>query len=642
MHRLVVGTAGHIDHGKTRLIQALTGIDCDRLAEEKARGITIDLGFAHLEHGDVRLSFIDVPGHERFLHNALAGLGGIRAILLVVAADEGIMPQTREHLAVCELLGLERGLVAITKRALASAEQRELVELEVADLLARGPFAGAPIFHVDSVSGEGVPALAAALLELSRAIDDTPPAGRGVRLPIDRAFVLHGQGTVVTGTLSGAGVHVGDELELLPAGRRLRVRGVHIHGLPVEEAPPSERVALQVAGADLAELARGMTLCTSGAFLASKRLLCRLRLLPDAPGPLRNGAEVRVHLLSSEALARVRLPGGQPLAPGASGLAELELQSPITAARGDRVILRRPSPAATIGGGEVLDPAPQRRRRAARRTDGAPAPAEDAGLAAGTRDALLRWTGDQAERGTTAAALAQRLGWLPEAVAAELDTLAAAGRLLVAPGPPRRYLVPAAYLAVAERARTVLGEYFRRERLAPGMPKAEAARRILPRGGELVDTLFGWLQAQRVLVLAGDLVNLPGRDAVLSGEESGLASAVLERFERAGLEPPSPGELRQALNAKPQILEGIMKYLQQRGRLVRLPGGLFLAAKAFNDLRRDLAASGWERFSVPQFKERYGLSRKWAIPLLEQLDSVGATRRVGDERQLVRASPAEE
>ena len=300
MPHLVVGTAGHIDHGKTRLIEALTGIDCDRLAEEKARGITIDLGFAHLERADSRLSFVDVPGHERFLHNALAGLGGIRAMLRVVAADEGVKPQTREHLAVCELLGLEHAIVALTKIDLASPDQRELAELEVAELIASTRFAAAPILGVSSRTGQGIPELADALTALANRLDDPGSRDLGVRLPIDRAFHLQGQGSVVTGTLSGASVQPGDVLQLLPADREVRVRSVQVHGHAVASAPPRERVALQLAGVELDDLQRGMTLATPGTLVARRRLLCRIRVLPDAPAPLRAGAEVRVHLLSSE------------------------------------------------------------------------------------------------------------------------------------------------------------------------------------------------------------------------------------------------------------------------------------------------------------------------------------------------------
>jgi selenocysteine-specific elongation factor len=694
MLRAIVGTAGHIDHGKTSLVLALTGIDCDRWAEEKARGITIDLGFAHLEEGAVQLGFVDVPGHERFLHNALAGLGGIRIMLLVVAADEGVKPQTREHLAICSLLGIPAALVALTKADLAPPDLLELAHLEVEELLASTPFAGAPALAVSSPTGQGIPELKAALLELAarHAVAEEPelPA----RLPIDRAFHLRGLGVVVTGTLAGGRVRSGDELELLPpvAGvdGTVRVRSIQVHGQGRDEALAGERTSLQLTGAPLEALRRGQQLGTPGAFTATTSLLARVTLLPDAPGAVHGFTPVRLHLHAGEALGRMRPLGGAgagpsggsgsggtgagglgaggarvggaegggigtgstgagdagtgrtgtataagSLAPGATGLVEIRLQAPVVAARGDRLILRRPSPAVTLGGGEVLDPRWRRHR-------GTLLPAALAALGGDLPRALAFWTQEAGERGLEAATAARRLG-LPQArAAAELAALAAAGRLIAvaeAPGHGRRWIAPAAVERVSERARRVVKDYFERDRLADGMPKAEAVRRILRgRAAELAPVYLGWLEAQKILAVAGDRVTLPGRSAQLSGEESQLAAAVMERFERAGLAPPAPGEVRQELGAKPQILEGVLRHLVSRGRLVRLPGGLIIAGAALEQLRRQLLDTSWDRFSVPQFKDRFGLTRKWAIPLLEHLDAAGVTRRAGDDRLLVRTT----
>jgi selenocysteine-specific elongation factor len=705
MQRAIVGTAGHIDHGKTSLVLALTGIDCDRWAEEKARGITIDLGFAHLEEGAVQLGFVDVPGHERFLHNALAGLGGIRIMLLVVAADEGVKPQTREHLAICSLLGIPVGLVALTKSDLAPPDLLELAHLEVEELLAPTPFAGAQVIAVSSATGEGVPELKAALLELAarHAVAEQPelPA----RLPIDRAFHLRGLGVVVTGTLAGGRVRSGDELELLPpvAGvdGKVRVRSIQVHGQARDEAQAGERTSLQLTGAPLEALRRGLQLGTPGAYTATTSLLARVALLPEAPGGVHGFTPVRLHLHAGEALGRMRPLGGagggpsgssaggttgagglgaggtgvggargggtgasgtgtgtggtetgsaetgrtgtgiaaSSLAPGAAGLVEIRLQAPVVAARGDRLILRRPSPAVTLGGGEVLDPRWRRHR-------GTLLPAALAALGGDLPRALAFWTQEAGERGLEAAEAARRLGLPQERAAVELAALAAAGRLIAvpeAPGHGRRWIAPAAVERVSERARRVIKEYFERERLADGMPKAEAVRRILRgRAAELAPVYLGWLEAQKILAVAGDRVTLPGRSAQLSGEESQLAAAVMERFEQAALAPPSPGEVRQELGAKPQILEGVLRHLVARGRLVRLPGGLIIAGAALEQLRRQLLDTSWDRFSVPQFKDRFGLTRKWAIPLLEHLDATGVTRRAGDDRLLVRvpAAPA--
>jgi selenocysteine-specific elongation factor len=637
MNRIIVGTAGHIDHGKTSLVKALTGIDCDRWAEEKARGITIDIGFAHLLEGDLQIGFVDVPGHERFLHNALAGLGGIRIMLLVVAADEGVKPQTREHLAVCSLLGIPAGLVALTKVDLVSSDLLELAELEVEELLAGTPFAGSPMVPVSSVTEAGLPELRAALFDLAACWATPPDPDRPARLPIDRAFHLKGLGVVVTGTLASGAVRAGDTLEVLPrrpgAADRLRVRSIQVHGQPRDEAEAGERTSLQLTGAALEELARGQQLGTPEAFAPTTSLLVRFTLLSDAPAPVRGFVPVRLHLFASEAVGRMRPLAAAGLAPGETGLVEIRLEAPVVAVRGDRTIVRRPSPQATLGGGEVLAPRWRRHRGAIL------APAL-AALQGDLREAVAFWAQEAGERGVEAGEIARRLGIPANRAAEELTALAKAQRLLPV-GSGERWIAAAAVQRVTERARRVLKEYFQKDRLAEAIPKAEAVRRILRgRAAELAPVYLGWLEAQKVLTVQGDQVTLPGRSAQLTGEESKLSAAVLERFERAGLTPPGPEELSVSLSAKPQILEGVIRHLVARGQLVRLPTGLILAASAVSGLRRDLLATPWERFSVGDFKDRFGLSRKWAIPLLEHLDSTGATRRLGDERMVVRRSSA--
>ncbi len=633
MQKVIVGTAGHIDHGKTSLVLALTGIDCDRWAEEKARGITIDLGFAHLTEGDLQLGFVDVPGHERFLHNALAGLGGIRVMLLVVAADEGVKPQTREHLAVCSLLGIPAGLVALTKVDLVPLDLLELAQLEIEELLAATPFAGSPILPVSSATGSGVPELKTSLLDLAARHAAPADPELPARLPVDRAFHLKGLGVVVTGTLASGVVRPGETLEVLPRGVRARVRSIQVHGQPREQAEAGERTSLQLTGVALEELARGMQLGTPEAFAATTSLLARFTLLPDAPAPIRGFVPVRLHLYASEVLGRLRPLAEGGLAPGETGPVEIRLEAPVSAVRGDRYIIRRPSPAATLGGGEVLDPRWRRHR-------GTILGQALTALQGDLRSALAFWVQEAGERGVEAAEIARRLGLPPARVATRLKELAAGQRLIeVAEGPgrARRWIAPSAVQRLTERARRILKEHFQKDRLAESMPKAEAVRRILRgRAAELADVYLGWLEAQKVLAVQGDQVTLPGRSAQLTGEESRLSTAALERFERAGLAPPSPGEVAQDLGAKPQILDGVIRHLIARGQLAKLPNGLILAASALAGLRRDLLATSWERFSVADFKDRFGLTRKWAIPLLEHLDSTGATRRMGDDRMIVR------
>ncbi|MEA2695215.1 MAG: selenocysteine-specific elongation factor [Acidobacteriota bacterium] len=638
--RVIVGTAGHIDHGKTSLVLALTGIDCDRWAEEKARGITIDIGFAHLTEGDLQVGFVDVPGHERFLHNALAGLGGIRVMLLVVAADEGVKPQTREHLAVCSLLGIPAGLVALTKADRVTPDLLELAQLEVEELLAGTPFARSAVLPVSSTTGEGLPLFKEALFQIARQVGGKrDAASRPARLPLDRAFHLKGLGAVVTGTLVSGTIKTGDTLEILPRGGTARVRSIQVHGEPREAARAGERTSLQVTGIPLEELHRGLELVTPGAFLATTRLAARFTLLPGAPAPLSGSVPVRLHLFASEAVGRMRplgIPGSPETAiePGESGLVEIRLAAPVVAVRGDRFVVRRPSPATTLGGGEILDPLWRRPRGTALE------PAVTA-LQGDLRAILGLWVTGAGERGAEAPELARRLGVAPAGVTADLAALAAEGRLLEVPegtGHGRRFVHPAAYQRLVERARRVLKEYFQKDRMAVGMPKAEAVRRILRgKAADLSDVYLAWLEAQKVLAVRGDQVVLPGRGSELTAEESSLAAAVLERFQKAGLTPPGPTDLQTDLKTKPQILDGVVRHLVARGQLVRLPAGLVLAASALTDLRRALRETAWERFSVADFKDRFGLSRKWAIPLLEHLDSTGATKRMGDERMVVRS-----
>ena len=355
MRRFLVGTAGHIDHGKTALVKALTGIDADRLPEEKRRGITIDLGFAHAEWEGVRLSFVDVPGHERFVRNMLAGAGGIDAVLLVIAADESVMPQTREHFEIVRLLGIRRGLVAVTKIDRVAAE---LVEVTVSDArdLARGSFLeGAEIVPVSSVSGQGLPDLKRALLRLALEEDPTSREARGARLPIDRAFSIVGFGPVVTGSLVTGTLSRDQKLELLPARQAVRVRRLEVHGREVEEARAGERVSANLAGVELADLRRGVVLSAPGAFATSALLTARLELLPGAP-PVKSGDRLSFHHYSSEARAVLRILEGRTLRGGETARIQLRLSQPVAAVPGDRFVVRRLSPVETIGGGTVLDP----------------------------------------------------------------------------------------------------------------------------------------------------------------------------------------------------------------------------------------------------------------------------------------------
>lgn len=646
MSHVIVGTAGHIDHGKTSLIEALTGMDCDRWQEEKRRGITIDLGFAHLERDDLQIGFIDVPGHERFVDNALAGFGGIRIMMLVVAADEGVKPQTREHLDICSLLEIPLGIVALTKTDLVTDELVDLARLEVEELLAETRFSGSRILPVSSVTGAGIAELERAIVELARGCagpkasaaapdgPETPKTDTPARLPIDRAFVLKGLGVVVTGTLAAGRIQVGDSLETAPGRQAVRVRSVQVHGSVRSEARAGERTALRLAGAELEQLSRGTQLVAAGAYLESTRFAARLRLLPGAPKALRSWTPVRFHLLSADRPGRLR-PLTGPIEPSQTGLVEIRLAEPVVIAPGDRWICRRLSPALTLGGGEVLDPdwtGFTSKRKAVTL----------ASLEGSLEDRLSHWIAQSGLVGRTSEELAKRAGLGQAGLLAALEHLRMKHRILSVSGkgPNQRWIAPTAFKRLEKKASTMLAGYFRKNRLAAAMPKAEAVNQLLPQQARPLGEIYlDWLSRRKILTVAGDQVNAPGREANLSKEESELSRSVLEIFEAGGLAPPAPEDLRVATQAKPQVLSGIVSFHVQRGDLARLPGDLIIAASAVTRVRRELEASGIDSFSVADFKERFGLTRKWAIPLLEHLDSIGVTRRVGNTRQLVRKSP---
>ena len=631
MRRVIVGTAGHIDHGKTKLVEALTGIDCDRWIEEKERGITIDLGFAFLREDDFQIGFIDVPGHERFVHNALAGLGGIRLVLLVVAADEGIKPQTREHLDICRLLEIPSCLVALTKTDMVDEDVVELARMEVEELLATTAFANSRILAVSSKTGSGVETLRRELFDLARQHETPSDPQLPVRIPIDRAFHLKGLGVVVTGTLVSGQVHPGDTLHLLPGEKKARIRSVQVHGTQRQEAEAGERTALQLSGVSLEEVRRGLQLVSAGQFQSTHRLIGRLTLLEGAPKPLLGSTMVRFHLYSSEVLGRVR-PLQGPLLPGSSGEVEIRLSQPVVAVRGDRFILRRPSPPTTLGGGEILDPQ-WHRHRASELAQSLEA------FSGGLPEALTQWIREAQEAGIDTAALTQRTGERRSVIEEALAKLESEQEVLgavPAAGQETRWLTPDVVRRVKDRAQAVLRSYFKRQRLAEGMPKAEAIERFLPkRAADMAPVYLEWLQAEKVLVVSGGQVRLPGRSAELTGEESSLAQQIVQKFDSGGLQPPAPGEVCELLAAKPQIFEGVVQYLLKKGDLLRLPGGLLISAKTVGGVVDDLRQGDQEKISVGDFKSRFGLTRKWAIPILEYLDSAGVTKRIGDQRLIM-------
>ena len=633
MRRVIVGTAGHIDHCKTKLVEALTGINCDRWVEEKERGITIDLGFAFMRQDDLQIGFIDVPGHERFVHNALAGLGGIRIALLVIAADEGVKQQTREHLEICNLLEIPACLVALTKSDLVNDELIELARLEVDELLAETRYSAAPVLPVSSKTGDGVDELRTVLLQLAERWNTESDVQRPARIPIDRAFHLKGLGVVVTGTLVSGVVSSGDTLQVLPGDARARIRNVQVHGESRPRAETGERTALQLSGVDLSQLHRGVQLAAANSLERTTSLLGSFDLLDSAPKPLKGSTLVRFHLYASEVQGRIR-PLSGPIFPGQSGPVEIRLLQPVAAVRGDRFIARRPSPPSTLGGGKILDPQWHRHRGAVQQ--------QALSALGGDAKAVLEfWVREATEGGISAEDLAHRLGAEIKGVESDLEELAANQRLIRVPtgaGHPVRWITPDTFQGIGRRAEKVLGEYFRSQRLAQGMPKAEAVDRILPgRAAQLSEAYLEWLEAQKILQVDGNTINLPGRKAQLTDEESTLAQEIRTAFTNAGLQPPSPKQVQESLHAKPQIFDGVVSFLLDRGDLVHLPGGLLISSAALESVIDGLRSAEIDQFGVGEFKSKFELTRKWAIPILEYLDSAGVTRRLGDRRQVVRS-----
>jgi selenocysteine-specific elongation factor len=624
-HSLVVGTAGHIDHGKSALVLALTGTDPDRLKEEKARGITIDLGFAHARLGDADVAFVDVPGHERFVKNMLAGVGGIDAVLLVIAADESVMPQTREHFAICRLLQIPAGVIVITKADLADEETLEIVRLDARELVAGSALEGAPIVTVSAKTGLGLDDLRAALARLAGSVPDRSAAGL-TRLPVDRVFSMRGFGTVVTGTLTSGSLALDEELLLLPAERRVKVRGVQVHGAVQPTASAGRRVAVNLAGVDAAEVSRGETLTRPGAFDVTRRFDAAIDLLPDAK-PLRHGARIRFHQGTVERLGRVALASGPELASGQHAFARIRLEGPAVLTRGDRFILRQYSPPITIGGGWVLDPLPARtpiRSEAAARRFGR--------LAADASSAALTFVEERRASGIDLDELARRLGYTVAQVRTLATALSEAGKVRIV---GTQVFDAALVASLEERLIAAVASHHQSQPLSEGLPREEARERLFGLAPvALFDSVVKGLSGKGTLT-GRERLALPGRGVSLNEEETRARAALDRVFREAALAPPDLGAAASAAGVSAVVADRIAKLLLRQKTLVKVDTLIF-HTEALDRLKEEVRAlkgqGNTARVDVAGFKERYGISRKYAIPLLEWLDRERVTRRLGDAR----------
>ena len=630
MKHVVVGTAGHIDHGKTSLVKALTGTDTDRLPEEKARGITIDLGFAFLEEADgPTIEIVDVPGHERFVKNMLAGVGGIDLVMLVVAADEGVMPQTREHLAICSLLRIKAGLVALTKTDLAEPDWIELVSEDLRALLEPTFLSGCPIVPVSVKTGDGLQELRAALGELARTVpakatDQTP------RLPIDRVFTVRGFGTVVTGTLAAGSLAVDDRLEVYPRGVQSKVRGLQTHGHGVERASAGQRTAVNLQSVERAAIERGDVLAPPGALLPTVLVDGSLELLKDAPRPVKTRDRVRFHVGTQEVMARVLLVGPAQLEPGEVAHGRFRLEAPIVALPGDRFVVRSYSPIVTIGGGTVLDIAPPRFKR-----KGPLLLDHLALLQNGTPEQVLEEHLKQAgAAGARATDLRARTSFGPERLRALLDELVKSGAAV--PVDREWYLHRDATDRLRAQTVALLEAFHAENPLRGGISREELRSRAGNAQERVFSQLLTSLEGEGVVKSERDQVRLASHLIRLSPEQQRVVTGLDAQFLRAGAAPPSPEEALSRLGVQGGDRNELFQLLVADRRLVRVKESLYFHGEALQGIQDKLVAFLQQKKEIGpgDVKDLLGVSRKYAIPLMEYFDSQRVTVRQGERRVL--------
>ena len=640
MKDVIVGTAGHIDHGKTTLLKALTGIDTDRLEEEKRRGISIDIGFAHMDLGPSRVGFIDVPGHEKFVKNMLAGIGGVHLVLLVVAADESVMPQTIEHFQICKLLEIPRGIIAITKKSLVEEELIALVEAEVRELVQGSQFEKAPMVAVDSLSGEGMEALRETLLEevekSMQAVTAAQSAQKVFRLPVDRIFTIKGFGTVVTGTPYSGVLKKGDTVTVHPTQKAGKVRGIEIFNQKADLAVAGQRTALNLSGLETEDLQRGMLISPSNTFAPSSMLDAIVHLLPNASKALKHRSAIRFHHGSAELLGRLYLLEGDQLRPGDSVLAQLRLQSPTVCCPKDHFILRRYSPMTTIGGGVILDSIPQKHRK----KDLAHDVVELRKLWS-----MLKTKDPQFDRalveyfvklrhfsGMNLPELVSRTGFLEDYL---FDLLKGLDSVVLISQEPRLAVFRPALEKLKAQVVDFLASFHSSNPLAAGIPREELKERFFGKAKSSYFTfVLTQLENDGKLQIKGSSVSQQGRQAVLSPQQDKAREEILQLILSTGLQPPTLDELLRKLPYEPGLVRDVYFFLLQQGELVRISENIVLSPDRITFLTTQLKESfpSGHTFTVGEFKDLFRISRKYAIPFLEFLDRKRITRRMGDKR----------
>lgn len=632
---LILGTAGHIDHGKTSLVKALTGVDTDRLPEEKARGITIELGFANmLLPGDIQLGIVDVPGHERFVRTMVAGVGGMDMVMLVIAADEGVMPQTREHLDICRLLGVKQGIVVLTKSDLVEAEWLGLVTEEVRDFVAGSFLERAPIIPVSARRGTGMEQLKEELSNIANRVDQKRSDG-AFRLPVDRAFTVAGFGTVVTGTLLSGQVKVGDEVELLPTGICTRIRGVQAHGSKTDIGSAGQRLALNLQGVDNNLAKRGDIVAPRGLYTTTTVVDIEITCLKSTQRAIKHRSTMRLHSATYEVTAQIRLFDRETLEPGESTFAQLRLASPVLLLNGDPFVLRTHSPSQTVGGGIILDPSPPRRRRRS-----AEALNLLESMALGEETLMVEQLVTAALlTGVSFEELIWRTGMSAKRLDAALSSPLSSGKVIQMVREPRIFLGRDSFTTLCDTLLHRLETYLAHNPIKDGISKEELKTRLPARSDQRFFTqCLAYLENEKKVVADRDQVKLPGRTGAMVDGNVDIQQKLEDILISGGAEPPTVKELCDTLQLPEKPVLEHLTLLTRQGRAVKVKSDIFYAPgplRTITDTTFEYLHSKGE-ITPAEFREITGLSRKFMIPLLEYFDSLKMTIRVGDKRLLRR------
>jgi len=635
MKQVILGTAGHIDHGKTSLIRALTGIDTDRLKEEKLRGITIELGFAHLDlPGGNRLGIVDVPGHEKFVKHMVAGATGIDLVALVIAADEGVMPQTREHMEICQLLRVKKGLVVLTKTDLVEdPEWIEMVREDVAEFLKGTFLEGSEIIPVSAVKGEGLDVLKASLSRLFEEVEPKSADGP-FRLPVDRVFSMRGFGTVVTGTSISGRLQIGDPVVIYPSELKSKVRGLQVHSKDVEEVLPGQRTAINLQGMERALIQRGDMLASPGALAPSHMVDIELELLKSTPKPLKHRAKVRFHTGTAENLATIVLLDREELKPGDRTFAQLRLDQPAGVLRGDRFVLRSYSPVQTIGGGTVLHPLPRKHKGSGKREAAA---ALEALFNSSDAEIILWHLRDAGWSGLSEQELRIRTNVPQKFLDKTLQQYTSAKKAVLYDKENRRFVDQGALDEMKDSIMALLAEYHGRFPLKAGMPKEEIPAQLpKPVEGKLYNFVLRQLVEVDEIDLEMEWVRLTTHKVALTKDEESIRQIIEKIFLEAALQPPFFRDVTAKLPGTAKQHQEVLEWMLAKGILVKTKEDIYFHATAMAELQQQLVA--WLRehgeITTPQFKDLTQVSRKYAIPLIEYFDAQKVTIRIGDIRKL--------